>query len=124
MSVQSLRWAVADGRVLTGRALAHWARRPGDIAMALLFPVMVVLMMGYLFGGQMDVPGGGNYREFIVPGMFALTMAFGVETTFTAIASDAAKGWRTGSARCRCPRPPSSWAGPPPTCCTRSSRWP
>ncbi|TDC65394.1 ABC transporter permease [Actinomadura sp. GC306] len=92
MSVQTLRWAVADGRTLTGRALAHWARRPGEVAVALLFPVMVVLMMGYLFGGQMDVPGGGNYREFIVPGMFALTMAFGVETTFTAIAGDAAKG--------------------------------
>ncbi|TYK42729.1 ABC transporter permease [Actinomadura decatromicini] len=92
MSVQDLRWAVADGRTLTARALAHWARRPGDVAVALLFPVMVVLMMGYLFGGQMDVPGGGSYREFIVPGMFALTMAFGVETTFTAVASDAAKG--------------------------------
>lgn len=92
MSVQSLRWAVADGRTLTGRALAHWARRPGEVAVALLFPVMVVLMMGYLFGGQMDVPGGGSYREFIVPGMFALTMAFGVETTFAAVAGDAAKG--------------------------------
>ncbi|MFC4051704.1 ABC transporter permease [Actinomadura syzygii] len=92
VSVQDLRWAVADGRTLTVRALAHWARRPGDVAVALLFPVMVVLMMGYLFGGQMDVPGGGSYREFIVPGMFALTMAFGVETTFAAVASDAAKG--------------------------------
>lgn len=91
-SVQTLRWAVADGRTLTGRALAHWARRPGEVAVGLLFPVMVVLMMGYLFGGQMDVPGGGSYRAFIVPGMFALTMAFGVETTFTAVASDAAKG--------------------------------
>jgi ABC-type polysaccharide/polyol phosphate export permease len=92
MSVQTLRWAVADGRTLTGRALAHWARRPGELAVALLFPVMVVLMMGYLFGGQMDVPGGGNYREFLVPGMFALTMVFGVETTFAAVATDAAKG--------------------------------
>lgn len=92
MSVQSLRWAVADGATLTRRALAHWARRPGEVALALLFPVMVVLMMGYLFGGQMDVPGGGSYREFIVPGMFALTMAFGVETTFAAVAGDAARG--------------------------------
>ncbi|TDD60423.1 ABC transporter permease [Actinomadura darangshiensis] len=87
-----MRWAVADGRTLTGRALAHWARQPGEVVLGLLFPVMVVLMMGYLFGGQMDVPGGGNYRAFIVPGMFALTMAFGVETTFAAVASDAAKG--------------------------------
>ena len=92
MSAQTLRWAVADGWTLTGRALAHWARRPGQIAVGLLFPVMVVLMMGYLFGGQMDVPGGGSYRAFIVPGMFALTMAFGVEETFVRVAGDAAKG--------------------------------
>ncbi|WP_309237068.1 ABC transporter permease [Actinomadura sp. BRA 177] len=92
MSVQTLRWAVADGRTLTGRALAHWVRQPGQIVMGLLFPVMVVLMMGYLFGGQMDVPGGGSYRAFIVPGMFALTMAFGVEETFVRVAGDAAKG--------------------------------
>ncbi|TDC43445.1 ABC transporter permease [Actinomadura sp. KC345] len=92
MSVQTVRWAVADGRTLTGRALTHWARRPGEVAAALLFPVMLVLMMGYLFGGQMDVPGGGSYREFIVPGVFAMTMVFGVETTFAAVAGDAAKG--------------------------------
>ncbi|NKZ06323.1 ABC transporter permease [Actinomadura latina] len=92
MTAGTLRWALADARTLTGRALAHWARQPGQIALGLLFPVMVVLMMGYLFGGQMEVPGGGGYRAFIVPGMFALTMAFGVEETFVRVAGDAAKG--------------------------------
>lgn len=87
-----LRGAVADYRTLTVRALAHWARKPGEVAVGLLFPVMVVLMMGYLFGGQMQVPGGGGYREFIMPGMFAMTMIFGIETTFAAIATDAARG--------------------------------
>ncbi|WP_307801039.1 ABC transporter permease [Actinomadura violacea] len=86
-----LRWAAADGWTLTLRALTHWVRRPEQLAMNLLFPVMVVLMMGYLFGGQMEVPGG-DYRAFIVPGMFAMTMVFGVESTFTAIAVDAARG--------------------------------
>ncbi|QFG20484.1 ABC transporter permease [Actinomadura sp. WMMB 499] len=88
---ERLRWAAADGWTLTRRALAHWVRRPDQLVMGLLFPVMVVLMMGYLFGGQMEVPGG-DYRAFIVPGMFAMTMVFGVETTFTAIAADAARG--------------------------------
>ncbi|WP_329521321.1 ABC transporter permease [Spirillospora sp. NBC_01491] len=87
-----LRRAAADGRTLTARALAHWARRPGEVAVGLLFPVVLVLMMGYLFGGQMTVPGGGSYREFIMPGMFAMTMLFGLETTFAAVATDAAKG--------------------------------
>lgn len=86
-----LRWAAADGWTLTRRALTHWARRPDQLVIGLAFPVLVVLMMGYLFGGQMEVPGG-DYREFIIPGMFAMTMVFGVEATFTAVAADAAKG--------------------------------
>ncbi|XVQ16229.1 ABC transporter permease [Spirillospora sp. CA-255316] len=90
--LRRLLLAAGDCKVLTGRALAHWARQPGTVVAGLLFPVMVVLMMGYLFGGQMNVPGGGSYREFIMPGMFAMTMIFGIETTFAAIAADAAKG--------------------------------
>jgi ABC-2 type transport system permease protein len=58
----------------------------------LLFPVLTVLMFGYLFGGAMAVPGGADYREFLLPGMFALTMIFGVEATFAAVATDAARG--------------------------------
>ncbi|GAA2168393.1 ABC transporter permease [Actinomadura napierensis] len=86
-----LRWAAADGWTLTARAMAHRVKRPDQLAVSLLFPVVLVLMMGYLFGGQMDVPGG-EYRAFIIPGMFAMTMVFGVESTFTAIAVDAARG--------------------------------
>ncbi|MFG2000781.1 ABC transporter permease [Spirillospora sp. NPDC048911] len=87
-----LRWGLADAWTITLRAFAHWARRVDELLIGLLFPVMMVLIMGYLFGGQMNVPGGGNYREFIMPGMFAMTMVFGVEATFAAIANDAAKG--------------------------------
>jgi len=49
-------------------------------------------MFGYLFGGGMSVPGSGNYREFLVPGMFAMTMLFGIETTFASVTTDAARG--------------------------------
>jgi ABC-2 type transport system permease protein len=87
-----LRWAVADGWTLTRRALTHWARQPAQVVIGLLFPVMTVLMFGYLFGGQMRVPGGGGYREFLLPGMYALTMVFGLETTFASVSGDAAKG--------------------------------
>lgn len=87
-----LRWAVADAQTITGRDLAHWGRQPGQVIVGLLFPVALVLMFGYLIGGQMTVPGGGSYREFLLPGMFAMTMVFGVETTFAAVASDATKG--------------------------------
>lgn len=87
-----LRWAVLDGATITRRDLAHWQRQPAQVLIGLLFPIMVVLMFGYLFGGGMVVPDGGNYREFLLPGMFALTMAVGIESTFAAVSADAARG--------------------------------
>src|SRR5258708_20668040 len=87
-----LRWAAVDTWVLTRRTLLHWSRQPVPVLLGLLFPVMTVLMLAYLFGGQMSLPGGGSYREFLLPGMFAMTMLFGIETTFAAITTDAARG--------------------------------
>lgn len=88
-----LAWAVADAWVIAGRDLAHWARQPGTvIANTVLFPIMIVLMFGYLLGGAMTVPGGGDYRDFLMPGMFAMTMVFGIGATVTAVSADAARG--------------------------------
>ncbi|WP_017604152.1 ABC transporter permease [Nocardiopsis alkaliphila] len=87
-----LRWALVDGWTVTRRDLLHWARQPGQLIAGLLFPVVMVLMFGFLFGGAMIVPGGGNYREFLMPGMFAMAMVFGIGETVTAVAHDASRG--------------------------------
>lgn len=88
-----LVWAISDAWVITCRDLAHWARQPGAvIANTLLFPILIVLMFGYLLGGAMTVPGGGSYRDFLMPGMFAMTMVFGIGSTLTAVSADAARG--------------------------------
>ncbi|MEU1893445.1 ABC transporter permease [Streptomyces pristinaespiralis] len=87
-----LRWAAADGWTVTLRGLTHWVREPGTLIGSLAFPVMMVLMFGYFFGGAMQVPGGGNYREFLVPGMFVMTMVFGMGETVTAVAADKNRG--------------------------------
>jgi ABC-2 type transport system permease protein len=91
-ALQRLRWALADARTVTGRDLAHWARQPAGLVLNLAFMVMVVLLFGYLFGGAMTVPGGGSYREFLMPGMFAQTMAFGIGETLAAVQADTEKG--------------------------------
>lgn len=88
-----MRYALADGWTITRRDILHWTRDPGPVIIGLLFPVLMVVMFGYLFGGAMAVPGGGDgYREFILPGMFAMTMAFGLEATMIAVSTDAQKG--------------------------------
>jgi ABC-2 type transport system permease protein len=87
-----LRWAVTDAWTVTGRDLLHWARQPAPMVVNLLFPVLMVVMFGYLFGGAISVPGGGSYREFLLPGLFTLTVAFGIEATMVAVTTDAARG--------------------------------
>lgn len=88
----SVRWAMADSWVMTRRDLQHWVREPGPVVVGMLFPVLVVLMFAYLLGGAIGVPGGGSYREYLMPGMFAVTMLFGIESTMVAVSTDAARG--------------------------------
>jgi ABC-2 type transport system permease protein len=80
-----------DAATLTRRILLHWRQRPVSIVLALLFPVPIVLMFGYLFGGAMAVPDG-TYIAYLIPGMLAVTMLFGLESMVVAVTTDAAKG--------------------------------
>lgn len=82
--------AVSDCWIMTRRELAHWARQPVQVVVGLVFPVMLLLMFGYLVGGGRGVQG--DYVEFLVPGMLALTMAFGLESTMLAVTQDLNKG--------------------------------
>ncbi|MBL1095216.1 ABC transporter permease [Streptomyces coffeae] len=88
----TLRWALADSWTMTRRGFAHWARQPVQVVVNLVFPVMMLLMFAYFLGGGMTVPGGGDYKQFLVPGVFALTMAFGLEGTMLAVTQDLNKG--------------------------------
>jgi ABC-2 type transport system permease protein len=89
---QRLRWAVTDALTVAGRDVAHWRRQPAGVLIGALFPVLILVMFGYLFGGAMAVPGGGDYRDFLVPGMLGLAVVFGLEATMTAVVTDAGRG--------------------------------
>jgi ABC-2 type transport system permease protein len=80
------------GWILTRRELAHWRREPWGPVFGLMFSIMLLLVFGFLFGGAINVPGGGDYIAFLLPGMMALSMMLGVETTATKMAADAGKG--------------------------------
>lgn len=86
--------ALREGWIITQRDLIHWIRQPAMLIFGLLFSVMLLLIFGLLLGGAIDVPGAGrsDYIGFLLPGMFALTMLFGLENTVSAISADAAKG--------------------------------
>jgi ABC-2 type transport system permease protein len=85
-------WAFADAWTIACRDLNHWRLQPATVLVGWFFPIMIVLMFGLLFGGAISVPNDGSYFEFLMPGMFATTMLFGLETTMLSVTTDAAKG--------------------------------
>ena len=83
---------LADSRVLAGRYLTHLRHRPEQVVTAVGFPVLLLLMFVYLLGGMMAVPGGGDYRAALLPGLFTMTMLFGVSSTMVEVVADAQRG--------------------------------
>ena len=65
-----------DAWVIARRGLIHMKRQPQALADATIQPIMFVLLFAYVFGGAIEVPGGGSYREFLMGGIFAQTIVF------------------------------------------------
>ncbi|MGW6421146.1 ABC transporter permease [Nocardia sp. NPDC055053] len=86
----TLSWVVADSWTMTRRELAHWVRQPVQVVIGLVFPVMLLLMFGYLIGGGQGIEG--DFTDYLVPGMLTMTMAFGLEATMLSVTQDLNKG--------------------------------
>ncbi|MFI6583387.1 ABC transporter permease [Embleya sp. NPDC050493] len=82
-----LYWAIADCLTVVRNELVHIARQPSALAWQLGFPIVSVLLFVYVFGSAMDVGGSVDYRDYALPGMFAMTMAQGFMSTATIVAS-------------------------------------
>lgn len=90
--VSAVRFALVDSWVVAKRDLIHWLREPVRVFANLAYPIISVLIFGLVFGSAMNVFGGGDYIEFLLPGMFGQTIAFGVGTTLMMVSMDADRG--------------------------------
>jgi ABC-2 type transport system permease protein len=88
----TVRWTLLDSWVIARRQLTHWVMEPAQIALALIFPVIFIVLFGYVFGSGMQAPEGGDYIDFLVPGLFATVLAFGISETATGITVDKDRG--------------------------------
>ncbi|KAF4410535.1 MULTISPECIES: ABC transporter permease [Streptomyces] len=78
--------AVTDCLIIVRNEITHLIRQPVNIAWQLGFPIVSVLLFVYVFGSAMDVGGQADYKDFALPGMFAMTMAFGFMNTAVMVA--------------------------------------
>ncbi|MFI1383225.1 ABC transporter permease [Embleya sp. NPDC020886] len=85
------RHALSDTTTLATRILLYYRHSPGLIIVSLATPALLVLVFGYVFGSAMDVPGG-NYREYLMPGLLALVAVNSVMPTMVGSARDVGLG--------------------------------
>jgi ABC-2 type transport system permease protein len=83
---------VSDALVITWRNLKRIPRIPELAIFAILQSIMFVLLFAFVFGGAIPLPNGGNYKEFLMPGIFVQTIAFASATTAIGMADDMGKG--------------------------------
>ncbi len=87
--------AVANGLVLVWRNLKRLPRQPDMVVYGTIQPIMFVVLFAYVFGGSISVGGSNDpriYREFLMGGIFAETMAFAVASSSVGLADDMKKG--------------------------------
>jgi ABC transporter DrrB family efflux protein len=76
---------------LVRRNLIHIKRMPEMLTDVTIQPVMFVLLFAYVFGGSIDIPGV-NYKEWLLPGIMAQTMAFSSFVVAIGLNTDIGKG--------------------------------
>ena len=91
--VGGFRQAWSDGLVVTWRNLKRIPRIPELAIFAIMQSVMFVLLFAFVFGGAIPLPGYTDaYREYLMPGIFAQTIAFAAATTAIGFAEDSKRG--------------------------------
>lgn len=78
--------------LIAGRNLRRLPRAPEQIGGALGQPIVFTLLFAFVFGDALKAPGGGSYREYLLPGIMVQVMAFASTTTAGGVAEDMASG--------------------------------
>ena len=85
-------WAVKDTWVLCKRNIARIAREPEQLMDVTIQPVIFVLLFSYVFGSAIALPGGGRYHQYLISGMFGMTMAGSAPGTAVGLCADMTTG--------------------------------
>ncbi len=82
---------VRHGAVMTWRNLLRIVRSPQLIVASTIQPIMFVLLFNYVFGGAITVPGG-NYIDYLIPGILVQTAVFAATNTAIGLTDDLQAG--------------------------------
>ncbi len=72
------------------RGIRHTARNPDALITSLALPIILLLLFVYVFGGAINT--GGEYVDYVVPGIIVLCAMFGSAGTAVGVCTDKVTG--------------------------------
>jgi ABC-2 type transport system permease protein len=89
--MNTVQMAITDGMTIAKRNALKIRRSPDMLAFVIIAPIMFVLLLAYVFGSMIDLPGI-SYREFMIAGIFTQTVIYGSSLTGLGLVEDLQKG--------------------------------
>jgi ABC-2 type transport system permease protein len=87
-----LAWVASDYWEMTKRSLRHIRHDPEQLGNVTVTPVLLVVLMKYVFGGAISTGTNGSYINFAMPGVFVAAAAFAAVTSTVSVAADMHEG--------------------------------
>ncbi len=85
-------WLLRDSWTEATRHMRALPRNPELLLFATIQPIMFVVLFVYVFGGSIQVSGYSDYKQYLLPGIFAQTVLFNSSFTGVGLADDVSKG--------------------------------
>jgi ABC-2 type transport system permease protein len=84
---------LTHARLLSGRSLRTLSRQPAYLLFTLVQPMVWLLLFGQLFRRVAELPGfGGNYLDYLTPGVVVMTAMMSAGWSGTSIVQDMERG--------------------------------
>ncbi|PZG52800.1 ABC transporter [Spongiactinospora gelatinilytica] len=89
--MSTLQMVIADSVTITKRNALKIRRAPDLLGGVVMLPIVFVLLFTYVFGSMISLPGM-SYGEYLLPGIFVLTIVTSAQITGYTLTQDLQKG--------------------------------
>lgn len=96
--MSTLSYAVSDSVTMLRRNLIHARRYPSLTVSVLAMPVTMLVLFNYVFGGALgagiggEKTGGGEYIDYVAPGIILMAATSGALVTAVGVCTDMTEG--------------------------------
>ncbi|WP_040784803.1 ABC transporter permease [Nocardia pneumoniae] len=90
--MSTMSYALADSATMLRRNLVRAKRYPSMTFGVIVMPTILLLVFNFVFGGALEKSSGGNYIDYLAPGMLLMIPAYMTVSVAVSVATDTTKG--------------------------------